>query len=183
MENDQANGSELSEAQKLKQLHANSHYHSATVEDAQDDDAGPRIKGGVSPLQAESSAAAGAQQPMSEKAAGKQKESAASGSRPPLDTQSHELFPKLGPAKPVTQAQNPTVWTAKLGGGGSGPNGQTNGAGRSVRTAGVVGRKLRVKGMEIGGKRTELQRTECQRTERISVRRHKEPTLNLELGT
>lgn len=121
MDSDLANGSELSEAQKLQRLHAASHYHPVTVEDEQDETVG-LPSGGAAPARAESSTARA--QPVSEKSAGKQKESAKQSA--PLDTQSQELFPKLGAVKPPA-AQNPSVWTAKLG--GLGLNGQANGAG------------------------------------------------------
>ncbi|KAL0941740.1 RNA binding effector protein Scp160 (KH domain-containing protein) [Colletotrichum truncatum] len=92
-----ANGSEASAAQKLLQTHAD---HHPTVEEVPDEDL---------PLKGNAGDSASWAEPMSTKAAGKQK--ASSGSK--LDTQSHELFPELGASKPKGSPNVAPIWGAK----------------------------------------------------------------------
>ncbi|KAJ0163717.1 Vigilin 1 [Colletotrichum tanaceti] len=90
-----SNGAEPSAAQKLLQTHAD---HHPTVEDVPDEDL--PLKSGDSATWAE---------PISTKAAGKQKETSAPGKK--FDPQSHDLFPELG-----ASSKAPTVapiWGAK----------------------------------------------------------------------
>jgi hypothetical protein len=103
-----ANGEELSAAQKLLQKHV-------TVEDVPDEE-DPKASKAASA--ADQSASWG--QPMSAKAAGKQKDSQSSTA---LDTHSHELFPELGASKSKGNANVAPVWGAK-----SSANGKTNGS-------------------------------------------------------
>lgn len=121
------NGPELSQAQKLMQKH--DQEHQPTIEDVPDEE---DLKHGEQPTSTNvledvngDSNAPGWVPPMSTKAAGKQKEDARK--EPPIDTQSHELFPALGASsQPKPQAQG--IW-----GGGKAPvNGTpTNGASRA----------------------------------------------------
>ncbi|CCF33416.1 KH domain-containing protein [Colletotrichum higginsianum] len=90
-----SNGAEPSAAQKLLQTHAD---HHPTVEDVPDEDL--PLKSGDSATWAE---------PISTKAAGKQKETSAPSKK--FDPQSHDLFPELG-----ASSKAPTVapiWGAK----------------------------------------------------------------------
>ncbi|KAF6835954.1 RNA binding effector protein Scp160 (KH domain-containing protein) [Colletotrichum musicola] len=91
-----SNGSEASAAQKLLATHVD---HHPTVEEVPDEDL---------PLKSGSGDASWAE-PMSNKAAGKQKET----SRSKLDTQSHELFPELGASKPKGSPNVAPIWGAK----------------------------------------------------------------------
>ncbi|KYK55038.1 RNA binding effector protein [Drechmeria coniospora] len=122
---DKTNGAGESAAQKLLQMHAES-SHRPTVEDIPDED-GPK------PTNVSASWVA----PMSAKASGAQRES--QGSKKPLDTQSHELFPELGASKGKSANVAP-IWGAKsLAGGksnGNTSNGNTpNGNSRSSTPA------------------------------------------------
>ncbi|OLN85254.1 Vigilin 1 [Colletotrichum chlorophyti] len=92
-----SNGAEASAAQKLLQTHAD---HHATVEEVPDED-----------LLSRSGNAASWAEPVSSKAAGKQKETSLPGKK--LDTQSHELFPELGSSKPKGSPNVAPIWGAK----------------------------------------------------------------------
>jgi len=110
---------ELSAASKLLQQHANPHSHHVTVEDAVDEDLGkpaPATDAGVGAAAAADSSPSWAE-PMSAKAAGKQKAQEPVG----LDTQSHELFPGLGGSKTKAAAGTAPIWGAK-----SSANGKSN---------------------------------------------------------
>ncbi|KAK0617381.1 hypothetical protein B0T14DRAFT_435770 [Immersiella caudata] len=112
---------EPSAASQLLQQHAANSHH-VTIEDAVDEDLGK-------PVPAADASAADSKpswaEPMSAKAAGKQKAQEAAG----LDTQSHELFPELGGPKPKASAGVVPIWSAKTG-----VNGKTNGASPSNGT-------------------------------------------------
>ncbi|KAK0641207.1 hypothetical protein B0T16DRAFT_211120 [Cercophora newfieldiana] len=107
---------EPSAASQLLQQHIAANSHHVTVEDAVDEDLGK-------PVPAADATTADSKpswaEPMSAKAAGKQKAQAAAG----IDTQSHELFPELGGPKPKASAGVAPVWSAKTN-----VNGKANGA-------------------------------------------------------
>jgi hypothetical protein len=110
----------LSAAQKLMQKHADE-AHRATIEEVPDED---DLKHGEAPKSASilestvdgSAAEPTWAQPVSAKAAGKQKdqESSSKGNGPTLDTQSHDLFPELG-GTPKSQSSPAmaSIWSAK----------------------------------------------------------------------
>jgi len=108
--------SEPSAASQLLQQHMAASTHHVTVEDAVDEELGKpapatdATSGESKPSWVE---------PMSAKAAGKQKASEPAG----LDTQSHELFPELGGPKAKASAGVVPVWSVK-----SSANGKANGA-------------------------------------------------------
>ncbi|KAK1994423.1 KH domain-containing protein [Colletotrichum falcatum] len=92
-----SNGAEPSAAQKLLQTHVD---HHPTVEDVPDEDL--PLKSGDSATWAD---------PMSTKAAGKQKETFAPGEK--FDPQSHDLFPELGAGGPKSKTNAAPIWGAK----------------------------------------------------------------------
>lgn len=121
----------VSSAQKLMQQHDEGHQ--PVVEEVIDED---DLKHGEQPKSSailestdETSAVPTWTQPMSSKAAGKQKaqETMPKQNAKPLDIQSNELFPELGGApKAQTQKDVPT-WGAKFSGAGAAPvNGKSN---------------------------------------------------------
>ncbi|KAH7312304.1 hypothetical protein B0I35DRAFT_452305 [Stachybotrys elegans] len=133
-----ASSGELSAAQKLMQKHAEV-PHTVTVEDAPDEDL---------PAKEASDASGSWAAPMSSKAAGKQKQTSNSG----LDTQSHELFPELGPAKSKSANVAP-IWGAKNTGKA---NGSANGTHASSNPAsGASTPKGAVPAMSIPGRNIE----------------------------
>lgn len=122
----------LSAAEKLQQQHelkeAQEKAHKATVEDAEDEDAAPTAAAAGSATSTDPSrmATPSADPAPGSKAAGKQpaKEKPAA-SRPPLDTQSEELFPALG--APKAPAAAPTsMWSKKPATVGKAANGIAN---------------------------------------------------------
>ncbi|KAK3941678.1 vigilin 1 [Diplogelasinospora grovesii] len=115
---------ELSAASQLLQQHTTANSHHVMVEDAEDEDLPrPAASGDASGTDAKPSWV----EPMSAKAAGKQK--APEPSSTGLDTQSHELFPELGRPKSKASTGVAPVWSAK-----SHVNGKTNGAGSANGT-------------------------------------------------
>lgn len=111
---------ELSAAQKLMQKHADE-AHRATIEEVPDED---DLKHGEAPKSASilestvdsNTAEPTWAQPVSAKAAGKQKaqESSPKENGPTLDTQSHDVFPELGGApKPQTGPAMASIWSVK----------------------------------------------------------------------
>lgn len=112
---------QLTTAQKLQQEHAAAEGHHVTVEEVVDEDLKPHA-GSDGP--ADTSA-------LSEKAAGKQKETAPYASKP-LDTQSRELFPELGGPKSQTTKTVPK-WNVLSSGKTNGHSpASTNGAPRAA---------------------------------------------------
>ena len=107
---------EPSAASQLLQQHAAANSHHVIVEEVPDED----LKIPVAAEPAASEPKPSWVEPMSAKAAGKQKapESAT------IDTQSHELFPELGGPKPKASAGAVPIWSAKTN-----TNGKANGAG------------------------------------------------------
>jgi hypothetical protein len=116
-----ANGSNgnFSAAQRLMQKHSEE-VHKATMEEVPDED---DLKHNEEPkslsiLEAadEAPSAPTWAQPMSAKSAGKQKaqDPLVNENRPPLDTQSHDLFPELGGApKPQSAPAVASIWGTK----------------------------------------------------------------------
>ncbi|TDZ38468.1 Vigilin 1 [Colletotrichum spinosum] len=135
-----ANGSETSAAQKLLQTHVD-HHPTVTVEDVPDEDL---------PLKNSNAGdSASWAEPISTKAAGKQKESSAPGKK--LDTQSHELFPELGASKPKGSPNVAPIWGAK-----SNVSTPANGLSRSsTPTSGVATPKNGPPPMSIPGRNVE----------------------------
>ncbi|KAK3316181.1 hypothetical protein B0H66DRAFT_284136 [Apodospora peruviana] len=107
---------EPSAASQLLQQHMAASIHHVTVEDAEDPDL-PLHKTSAEPSTTEPKPSWA--EPMSAKAAGKQKAPESAG----LDTQSHELFPELGGPKAKANTGVAPIWSAK-----SNVNGKTNGA-------------------------------------------------------
>lgn len=117
----------LSPAQQLMQRHTedDGHSHNVTVEDVVDEeDIAHPPPSGIPSTETSSD-------PMSEKAAGKQVETAPAPKKSALDTSSEELFPALGAPKSRPTAA-PTTWSRKpaaISTNGGLSNGQaTNGA-------------------------------------------------------
>jgi hypothetical protein len=134
----------LSAAQKLMQKHADE-AHKTTIEDVPDEEdlkhgEIPKSTSILEPTNDEGTSTPTWAQPVSAKAAGKQKaqEVPSKGNGPSLDTQSHDLFPELGGA-PKSQ-NGPTVssiWSAKkpAAANSTGSNGKTNGLSPSNGTS------------------------------------------------
>jgi len=98
----------LSPAQQLMQKHTadDGHDHNVTVEDVVDEeDIAHPPPSGIPSVEAST-------EPMSEKAAGKQAETAPAPKKSALDTSSEELFPALGASKARSTAA-PTTWSKK----------------------------------------------------------------------
>lgn len=137
----------LTPAQKLMQ----EHDHHATVEEVVDEEdiAHP-------PPSAKSTA----DEPLSEKAAGKQKATdAPAPKKPSLNTSSEEAFPALGPVKPRAQAPVAPTWGKKPA---SVTSNGVNGGAASHATSGAstpaslpIGRGPALPSMNIPGKHTE----------------------------
>jgi len=107
---------ELSAASQLLQQHTAASSHKVTIEDAVDEDLGKPVPAVDAPAADLKPSWA---EPMSTKAAGKQKAQ----EKANLDTQSHELFPELGGPKAKASAGVVPIWSAK-----NNVNGNTNGA-------------------------------------------------------
>ncbi|KAK1755700.1 hypothetical protein QBC47DRAFT_401863 [Echria macrotheca] len=107
-----------SAASQLLQQHIAAEAHHVTVDDVPDE---AFIKPAASPdaPTADSKPSGAESEPMSTKAAGKQKAKDTVG----LDTQSHELFPELGGPKPKANTGVAPIWDAK-----STVNGKASGA-------------------------------------------------------
>jgi len=128
--------SDLTAAQKLMQKHADE-AHQASIEEVPDEEdlkhgEVPKSASILEPTDDEGASAPTWAQPVSAKSAGKQKvrDLSSQANNPPLDTQSHELFPELGGA-PKSQ-NGPTV--SSIWGGKkpmtvipTGTNGKANG--------------------------------------------------------
>ena len=131
---------EPSSAEKLRQSHVGEHQ--TTIEEVPDEE---DLKHGEQPKSSsilestqENAPAPGWVAPMSAKAAGKQKAAELPGkeNKKPLDTQSEELFPGLGPAKPKQPPNAAPVWNIKKPSSNGTANGKpTNGT--STPTSGV----------------------------------------------
>lgn len=124
----------MSAAQKLMQQHGADEVHKATVEEVPDEDAvqHPPPSASVATPHEDAPATPAPSQPMSAKAAGKQRAEDAP-SKPataPINMQSEELFPALGAPKGPAAAP-PSMWAKKpaaVGKAGGGiPNGTANG--------------------------------------------------------
>jgi hypothetical protein len=138
------NSSELSAAQKLMQKHDDAHQ--ATIEDVPDEE---DLKHGEQPKSSnilesteENAPAPGWVAPMSAKAAGKQKVEELPGkeNKKLLNTQSEELFPGLGPAKPKQPPSVVPVWNIKKPSASPPTNDTSNGIstnGTSTPTSGM----------------------------------------------
>ena len=127
---------DLSAAQKLMRKHADE-AHKASMEDVPDEEdlkhgEVPKSTSILEPADGEGISAPTWAQPVSTKAAGKQKaqELPAQVNRPALDTQSHDLFPELGG---TLRSQNgpavASIWSAKkpMNVSPTGTNGKANG--------------------------------------------------------
>lgn len=154
---------ELSAAQKLMQKHAHDEVHKVTVEDVPDED---DIKHGEPPkvasiLESPEDVAAAAPswaQPVSTKAAGKQKATEQPVKAATLDTQSHELFPELGAPKAQNGTSAPSIWSAMKpavanGSTGGTPRTATPTSGAATPTGPAVARGL--PNMSMPGRHTE----------------------------
>ncbi|KAK3350134.1 hypothetical protein B0T25DRAFT_592141 [Lasiosphaeria hispida] len=107
--------SEPSAASQLLQQHIAADSHRVTIEDAEDEELHkPVASADASTSEPKPSWV----EPISTKAAGKQKAQEPTG----LDTQSHELFPELGGPKAKATAGVAPIWSAKTN-----VNGKTNG--------------------------------------------------------
>ena len=138
------NNSEVSAAEKLMQTHDDTHQ--TTIEDVPDEE---DLKHGEQPISSsilesteENSPAPGWVAPMSAKAAGKQKAETFPGkeNKKLIDTQSEELFPGLGPAKPKQPPSTVPVWNIKKPSASPVTNGTSNGIstnGTSTPTSGL----------------------------------------------
>lgn len=137
---------ELSAAEKLQQEHAQAaEGHHVTVEEVVDEDLKPHANSVDAP-------AAG----LSDKAAGKQKETApAPGPKPKaavLDTQSRELFPELGGPKPQTNKVPLGTWNVDKSNG----TGAVNGAPRAATPgSGTATPKSSVPSVSLPGRHVE----------------------------
>ncbi|KAK3384524.1 hypothetical protein B0T24DRAFT_89581 [Lasiosphaeria ovina] len=107
---------EPSAASQLLQQHNAAGSHHVFVEEVEDEELRKPV---TSAAPSEVEAKPSWVEPMSAKAAGKQKAQAPSG----LDTQSHELFPELGGPKSKANAGVAPIWSAK-----NNANGKANGA-------------------------------------------------------
>lgn len=131
-----AGNGDLSAAQKLMQKHADE-AHKASMEEVPDEEdlkhgEVPKSTGILEPADDEGASAPTWAQPVSAKAAGKQKaqELAAQANQPALDTQSHDLFPELGGAPKLQNGPAvASIWSTKMPMNVSptGTNGKTNG--------------------------------------------------------
>jgi hypothetical protein len=131
-----AGNGDLSAAQKLMQKHADE-AHKASMEEVPDEEdlkhgEVPKSTSILEPADDDGASAPTWAQPVSARAAGKQKaqEIPAQVNQPALDTQSHDLFPELGGTlKPQNGPTVASIWSAKKPTNASptGTNGKTNG--------------------------------------------------------